>query len=489
MVEANESYYSVKPVRDGWGQTTSQQHYPAKQSLSALEYSNSIYGLTHPNEVKSHGFKNSRPDVGSSHGSTESKATRNSATNEQLLPPNQKPTRTGVFIHPTYTANHMNSTHHTQHTHIPRHINRKTRNNDVSELFLAEAKAAQARLDMAMEENGSVSSFNTYGATIDQQTFDACSVQNTLTSREDVEPDEVNSKIPFVVLHVTGNTVRLNTTKESKSRTSSSVDYGQQQQYRSYRQPLGLSYALRKTDSGSTFQSLDGLSNSVPLIRHEGKKKQQQNKSSKNKSHRRQRSSSSSSSTSPFIGVNTTFLNCSNTFDANRFACFSSSCIPMDHITKSLDCRHRYASTAYGNICTSKGSTNAFREGPEKASTSTRADLLQLQEQLRDLRRNSNADSNPETLIKKSVKENLQALKKEKINTKTVRFAAPLVTKINYRPYTPQSEIAILYFQEDELEEFECDRETVSGDQFECQYDESALAVHIAYGKINPADE
>lgn len=63
------------------------------------------------------------------------------------------------------------------------------------------------------------------------------------------------------------------------------------------------------------------------------------------------------------------------------------------------------------------------------------------------------------------------------------------MTKVNYRPYTPQSEIAVLYFQEEELEELECDRETVSGDQFECQFDEMALAVHIAYQQINPSDE
>ena len=76
-----------------------------------------------------------------------------------------------------------------------------------------------------------------------------------------------------------------------------------------------------------------------------------------------------------------------------------------------------------------------------------------------------------------------------KTSKKSVRFAATLVTKVNYRPYTPQSEIAVLYFQEEELEELECDRETVTGDQFECQFDEMALLVHIAYQQINPTDE
>ena len=55
---------------------------------------------------------------------------------------------------------------------------------------------------------------------------------------------------------------------------------------------------------------------------------------------------------------------------------------------------------------------------------------------------------------------------------KSVRFAAPIVTLVKYRPYTEESEIPVLYFQEEELDELEWDREMDPGDAFECSLDD-----------------
>lgn len=129
------------------------------------------------------------------------------------------------------------------------------------------------------------------------------------------------------------------------------------------------------------------------------------------------------------------------------------------------------------------------REGPECSPSSSALPHgvnVQQQHQLHIQGRLEKDDDSPE-ISTTATTETISPTKK--IPKKNVRFTAPLVTKIHYRPYTPQSEIALLYFQEEELEELECDRETVMGDQFECQFDEMALAVHIAYKQINPTDE
>lgn len=66
---------------------------------------------------------------------------------------------------------------------------------------------------------------------------------------------------------------------------------------------------------------------------------------------------------------------------------------------------------------------------------------------------------------------------------KNVHFAAPIVTLVKYRPYTEEAEIPLLYFQEEELDELEFDREMVLGDQFECSMiaanEEAGLSVSI----------
>lgn len=48
-----------------------------------------------------------------------------------------------------------------------------------------------------------------------------------------------------------------------------------------------------------------------------------------------------------------------------------------------------------------------------------------------------------------------------------VRFTDPMVTKVSYRPYTDPEDIDELYFDEDELNELEWDRQTVADDQYE----------------------
>ena len=50
---------------------------------------------------------------------------------------------------------------------------------------------------------------------------------------------------------------------------------------------------------------------------------------------------------------------------------------------------------------------------------------------------------------------------------RVVQFCEPMVTDVKERPYTSPEEIDDLYFGEEELNELECDRATVEGDQFE----------------------
>jgi hypothetical protein len=48
-----------------------------------------------------------------------------------------------------------------------------------------------------------------------------------------------------------------------------------------------------------------------------------------------------------------------------------------------------------------------------------------------------------------------------------VRFTDPMVTNVSYRPFTDPEDIDELYFDEDELNELEWDRQTVADDQYE----------------------
>jgi hypothetical protein len=71
-----------------------------------------------------------------------------------------------------------------------------------------------------------------------------------------------------------------------------------------------------------------------------------------------------------------------------------------------------------------------------------------------------------------------------RMHKKSVRFSKPLVTAINYRPKTLPAEVSLLFFDEDELEILEEDRETTSRDQFEMiaqELSENRLRISIAY--------
>lgn len=67
---------------------------------------------------------------------------------------------------------------------------------------------------------------------------------------------------------------------------------------------------------------------------------------------------------------------------------------------------------------------------------------------------------------------------------KSVRFTKPLVTSQYFRPKTRPEDVSMLYFDEDELEILEEDRETTSRDQFEMiaqELSENRLRISIAY--------
>jgi hypothetical protein len=251
------------------------------------------------------------------------------------------------------------------------------------------------------------------------------------------------------------------------------------------RSSKSLAYSLRRTDSGSTFQSLDGLSNAYPLIRKEARKRkeeQRRRRSSRddrtkdpNRQHRHRKrpSSSGAHSKSRRRGSNS-----SHYFDTGSFPCFAVSCLPMDSIIPQgsyVKTSPSMSSFQYQEQ-RSKALSKPLPLQLDKNKLSTREELLRLKMQLRELRRMASPSvaADPTTTA---------APRRE------VRFAAPLVTQVTYRPYTEPEDIALLYFQEEELEALECDREEVSGDQFECQYDEAVMTVRIAYQKLNPADE
>ena len=62
---------------------------------------------------------------------------------------------------------------------------------------------------------------------------------------------------------------------------------------------------------------------------------------------------------------------------------------------------------------------------------------------------------------------------------KKVKFSTPIITLVNYRPYTEACDIPLLYFQEEELDELEFDRKMDPGDQFECFIDARGMAVSV----------
>ena len=76
-------------------------------------------------------------------------------------------------------------------------------------------------------------------------------------------------------------------------------------------------------------------------------------------------------------------------------------------------------------------------------------------------------------------------------NASKVRFTAPFVTQVHYRPYTDPEDIEKLYFIEEELNELEWDRQTVADDQFEVVVvsdndhtnDDGPMDVRIAHQK------
>jgi hypothetical protein len=310
-------------------------------------------------------------------------------------------------------------------------------------------------------------SFTTETRQISNSSDEAVAPPLVRHGHDDEDEARIRSKVRVVVFeHSTG----FPTTEEAPPPLSSK----------------SLAYALRRTDSGSTFQSLDGLSNVYPLIRKEARKRkeeQRRRRSSRddrtkdpNRQHRHRKrpSSSGAHSKSRRRGSNG-----SHYFDTSTFPCFAVSCLPMDSIIPhgSYGKKSPSMSSLQYQEQRSKALSKPLPLQLDKNKLSTREELLRLKMQLRELRRmaSPSAAVDPATAAAPQRKE--------------VRFAATLVTQVTYRPYTEPEDIALLYFQEEELEALECDREEVSGDQFECQYDEAVMTVRIAYQKLNPADE
>ena len=110
-----------------------------------------------------------------------------------------------------------------------------------------------------------------------------------------------------------------------------------------------------------------------------------------------------------------------------------------------------------------------------RRSSHSRCELIRLKVELRELQRLSQKLS--ATLS--------QADERLTHGVRRVWFAQPLVTLVQYRPKTELSEIEELYFQEEELDELEYDRETTELDQFELIAQDEFTSVAIAYHRRN----
>lgn len=83
----------------------------------------------------------------------------------------------------------------------------------------------------------------------------------------------------------------------------------------------------------------------------------------------------------------------------------------------------------------------------------------------------------------------LQIRELRKHKKHSVRFAAPLVTETRYRPYTDARDIPELFFQEEELDLLEEDRDSDTGDVVECEFVEAVRAVSVACMKRASIDD
>ena len=135
------------------------RHYQhgTKQSLSAFEYINcqNVRGTVdhHVPPRIPDGFKSSRAfdTVIPMNRQNSNKASEQSSRHQRSDNMNMNnSTSHAMFIRPTVST-HTNNSHNSS-----RNTYRQTRNTDVSELFLAEAKAAQAKMDMEMDGNSSL---------------------------------------------------------------------------------------------------------------------------------------------------------------------------------------------------------------------------------------------------------------------------------------------------------------------------------------------
>jgi hypothetical protein len=70
--------------------------------------------------------------------------------------------------------------------------------------------------------------------------------------------------------------------------------------------------------------------------------------------------------------------------------------------------------------------------------------------------------------------------KKKRSSAKKVQFAHPLISSLKYRPKTRPEEIEDLYFREDELQDWEDDRETTSSEHVELLVTEDEDNLHVA---------
>lgn len=76
--------------------------------------------------------------------------------------------------------------------------------------------------------------------------------------------------------------------------------------------------------------------------------------------------------------------------------------------------------------------------------------------------------------IKKELKDLRKWAKEQKTKEKKkrVQFAHPLISSLKYRPKTRPEDIGDLFFGEDELLDWEEDRETTSPEQVECMIED-----------------
>ena len=153
--------------------------------------------------------------------------------------------------------------------------------------------------------------------------------------------------------------------------------------------------------------------------------------------------------------------------------------------------KHKFSHSRYSNLQKFREMSQHYRT---KENLRSQAENLSTYYRQKEKAVNRLSSTEAESLddlasIKKELADLRQwaKAKKEKSMTKRVQFSYPLITSMKYRPKTKPEDIDALYFREDELQNWEEDRETTSPEQVECMISENALTLQLLITDYRPS--